>query len=32
MKINAQILPSMCDKVKHVHMKGSEFTKTKTTG
>jgi hypothetical protein len=28
MKINAQTLPSMCDKIKHVHMKGSEFTKT----
>jgi hypothetical protein len=29
MKINAQTPPSMCDKIKPVHMKGSEFTKTK---
>jgi hypothetical protein len=28
MKINAQTPPSMCDKIKHVHMKGLEFTKT----
>jgi len=27
MKINGQTLPSMCDKIKHVHMKGLEFTK-----
>jgi hypothetical protein len=28
MKINAQTPPSMCDKIKPVHTKGSEFTKT----
>jgi hypothetical protein len=28
MKINTKTPPSMCDKIKHVHMKGSEFTKT----
>jgi hypothetical protein len=28
MKINAQTPRSMCDKVNHVHTKGSEFTKT----
>jgi len=28
MKINAQTLPSMCDKIKPVHTKGLEFTKT----
>jgi hypothetical protein len=28
MKINAQTPPSMCDKIKPVHMKGLEFTKT----
>jgi hypothetical protein len=28
MRINAQTLPSMCDKIKSVPMKGSEFTKT----
>jgi hypothetical protein len=28
MKINAQTLPSMCDKIKHIHTKGLEFTKT----
>jgi len=27
MKINAQTLPSMCDKIKPVHTKGLEFTK-----
>jgi hypothetical protein len=27
MKINTQTLPSMCDKIKLVHMKGLEFTK-----
>jgi len=27
MKINTQTLPSMCDKIKHVHTKGLEFTK-----
>jgi membrane protease subunit (stomatin/prohibitin family) len=29
MKINAQTLPSMCDKIKLIHMKGLKFTKTK---
>jgi membrane protease subunit (stomatin/prohibitin family) len=28
MKINTQTLPSMCDKIKHVHTKGLEFTNT----
>jgi hypothetical protein len=28
MKINTKTPPSMCDKIKHVHTKGSEFTKT----
>jgi hypothetical protein len=28
MKINAQTIPSMCDKIKLVHTKGLEFTKT----
>jgi hypothetical protein len=28
MKINAQTLPSMCDKIKLGHMKGLEFIKT----
>jgi hypothetical protein len=28
MKINAQTLPIMCDKIKPVHTKGLEFTKT----
>jgi hypothetical protein len=27
MKINAQTLPSICDKIKPVHTKGLEFTK-----
>jgi hypothetical protein len=27
MKINAQTLPNMCDKVKPVYTKGLEFTK-----
>jgi hypothetical protein len=26
MKINTKTSPSMCDKIKHVHTKGSEFT------
>jgi hypothetical protein len=29
MKINAQTPPSMCDKIKPIHTKGSEFTKSK---
>jgi len=29
MKKNAQTLPRICDKIKHVHMKGLKFTKTK---
>jgi hypothetical protein len=27
MKINAQTIPSMCDKIKPIHSKGLEFTK-----
>jgi hypothetical protein len=29
MKINTKRPPSMCDKIKLVHTKGSDFTKTK---
>jgi len=28
MKINPKTPTSMCDKIKPIHMKGSEFTKT----
>jgi hypothetical protein len=28
MKINTKTPPSMCDKIKLVHTKGSKFTKT----
>jgi hypothetical protein len=31
MKINAQTLPSMCDKIEPVHTKGLEFTKIEKT-
>jgi hypothetical protein len=28
MKINTKTTPNICDKIKHVHTKGSKFTKT----